>query len=530
VRKKIGYPEAERNRLLRRVDWRFLLADPQPKRVICFAHGAMSEALAMISDEVVEVGRCLRDRRTEGSLGGPGDMAHDANFDLAVVANPSPAELRAAWTALRPGGALYGEWNRLPANRGRITRELAQAGFTAPASYWPTGAPEQAAAGAWLPLAAPGALRYYARSRSAVKGTLQRARLQIQGLALQAAVRAGMAMPLCAVAYKPPVDGEHVDSPGELPAHAHQLLLTGGLRSINKPVRLLFVDGEVEPRLAVKMARVPESLGALANEAAILRAVHDRQGPELAGVPRVVAFDANGGGLCETALAGAPVWTQLSRGNFAALAAKATDWQVALGGDALPQPRDTWWERLAGCQLAWFGDTFGAAVEGSLLQQAADALHRLPHLPLVCEQRDFSPWNVLLKGDDLVVLDWESAELHGLPALDLIYFLTYLALFVEGVQVHGVVNAEQARRVYRLTRDPFSELGSVVQRCVADYAGRLSLPPGVLHPLRLLAWMSYARHEYQTSWQAYGTTPGVEALRQSMFLHLWEEELVRGGA
>ncbi len=523
MQEQVGYPEAERNRLLRRVDWRFLLADPQPKRVICFAGGVMGEALDLVSDEVV-VPRQPRDLR------GPVDMSHDANFDLAVVANPSAAELQAAWTALRPGGALYGEWNRLPATRARVTRELAQAGYTAPACYWPTGAPEQAAAGAWLPLAAPGALRYYARSRSAVKGSLQRARLQMQGLALQAAARAGVAMPLCAVAYKPPVGGEHVESVAELPVEAHQLLLTGGLRSINKPVRLLFADREVEPRLAVKMARVPESLPALANEAAILRAVHDRQGEELAGVPRVVAFEGNGGGLCETALAGVPLWTQLSRGNFAALAAKATAWQVTLAGDAMPQPRDSWWERLAGCQLAWFGAAFGTAIDGSLLRQAAHELQCLPDLPLVCEQRDFSPWNVLVKGDDLVVLDWESAELHGMPALDLIYFLTYLALFVEGVQVHGVVDAEEARRVYRLTRDPGSELGSVVEKCLASYAWQTGVPPGALHPLRLLTWMVYARHEYQTTWQAYGTTPGVGALRQSMFLHLWEEELARGGA
>ena len=45
---------------------------------------------------------------------------------------------------------------------------------------------------------------------------------------------------------------------------------------------------------------------------------------------------SNGGGLCETALTGAPLWTQLSRSNFAALAAKAAAWQVALAGDALP--------------------------------------------------------------------------------------------------------------------------------------------------------------------------------------------------
>ena len=344
----------------------------------------------------------------------------------------------------------------------------------------------------------------------------------------------GVAAPLCAVTYKSPAGREQVDllhgcSQEWQPVQMHQLLLTGGLRSINKPVRLVFTDGGTEPRLAVKMARVPESLGALANEAAILGAVYDRRGEELAGVPRVVSFDEHGGELCETALAGAPLWTQLSRGNFAALAAKAADWQVALAGAARPVARATWWERLAGCQLSWFRAAFEAAVDESLLQQAADALQRLPDLPLVCEQRDFSPWNVLLKDGEFVVLDWESAELNGLPVLDLVYFLTYLALFVEGVQVHGVVDVEQVRRVYRQAIDPRTELGSVVQRCLASYARRLDLPLEVLHPLRLLAWMVYARHEYQTNREAYGMTPGTHELRQSIFVHLWEEELARGG-
>ncbi len=357
----------------------------------------------------------------------------------------------------------------------------------------------------------------------------------MEGLALQVLAGVGVATPLCAVAYKPLEHGKSVDvlrglGQGWQAAQMHQLLLAGGLRSINKPVRLMFADGDTEPRLAVKMARVPESLPALDNEAAILRAIHERLGGALEGVPHVVAFDETAGALCETALTGAPLWTQLSRTNFAALAAKAVAWQVALAGDAVPVPRATWWERLVGCQLAWFRKAFGAAVEESLLQQAADALQRLPDLPLVCEQRDFSPWNVLLKDGDFIVLDWESAELNGLPALDLVYFLTYLALFVEGVQVHGVVDVGQARRVYRLTRDPRSELGSVVQRCLASYARRLGLALDVLQPLRLLAWMVYARHEYLTTWQAYGTTPSVPELRQSVFLHLWEEELAGGCA
>ena len=77
------YPEAERNRLLRRVDWRFLLADPQPQRVICFVDGSMAEALRLVGDVVVVSPR-PRD------LGGPGDIdGYYRNSMLYCVAQPS---------------------------------------------------------------------------------------------------------------------------------------------------------------------------------------------------------------------------------------------------------------------------------------------------------------------------------------------------------------------------------------------------------------------------------------------------------
>jgi aminoglycoside phosphotransferase (APT) family kinase protein len=35
------------------------------------------------------------------------------------------------------------------------------------------------------------------------------------------------------------------------------------------------------------------------------------------------------------------------------------------------------------------------------------------------EQRDFGPWNLLVTpAGQIAVLDWESAEVDGLPALD----------------------------------------------------------------------------------------------------------------
>ncbi len=334
------------------------------------------------------------------------------------------------------------------------------------------------------PLAAPGALRCYAQSRSVATGAAHKTMLHARWLLWQGIARLGAAMPLCAVAYKPMPDAEPAGFPvgktmgiqggvlphlcqewqtlslGARPEQLHWLLLTGGLRSINKAVGLVFADNEIRPRLAVKMARVPESLPALAREAEVLRAVHARQRGDMAGVPQVLFF---GERLGETALTGIPLWTQVSRNNLADLATRATDWQVALAGEVTPVARTSWWDRLVASELAWFSAAFDSAVDGQQFRRAAERLEILPDLPLVCEQRDFSPWNMLLNGKELVVLDWESAELDGLPMLDTIYFLTYLALFVEGVQVHGAVDVERVRGVYRATLEPHDELGTVVQ-------------------------------------------------------------------
>ena len=77
-------PEQTRNGLLRRVDWRFLLPNPSPAKTVCFATGALADAVALISDVVVTGGDGLT-----------------ADCDLAVTVDPDETTLRAAWAALR---------------------------------------------------------------------------------------------------------------------------------------------------------------------------------------------------------------------------------------------------------------------------------------------------------------------------------------------------------------------------------------------------------------------------------------------
>jgi hypothetical protein len=69
------------------------------------------------------------------------------------------------------------------------------------------------------------------------------------------------------------------------------ILLTPRYRTSRHVVGLVVPEGAVEPKLVVKMPRVPGDSGGLAREAAVLRAVHEAWPNISKTVPRIVAFD-----------------------------------------------------------------------------------------------------------------------------------------------------------------------------------------------------------------------------------------------
>jgi hypothetical protein len=145
-------------------------------------------------------------------------------------------------------------------------------------------------------------------------------------------------------------------------------------------------------------------------------------------------------------------------------------------------------------------------------------------LPIVPEQRDFSPWNVLIDSDGgLGVLDWESAELDGLPALDLIYFLTYLAFQIDGVAFGSA--SPRLCESYRRTLDPSSFTGAIRTECLDRYALRVGLRRETLGPLAVLTWLIHSRSDYQHVVTDFAGRPHPAALRGSVFLSLLEEEI-----
>jgi len=228
--------------------------------------------------------------------------------------------------------------------------------------------------------------------------------------------------------------------------------------------------------------------------------------------------------VSETALIGRPLHALMGRVGYRDLARKATDWLLDLA--ALPPPRspESQWTRIIEPALRDFARAFGPILDPEMLRETRDILTTLQPLPLVCEQRDFSPWNVFVAHDGaLIVFDWESSERAGLPALDLIYFLSYLAFFRDGAMTSG-----RYRPSYRAGLDPSTFTGAVRHECLSRYASGTGIDRSMLRPLQLLVWVIHSRSEYRHYQADEGDAPSAETLRRSVFFQLWEEELRHG--
>lgn len=510
--------ERERNRLLRRVDWRFLLPRPRPRQAVCFSGGLLERAVGLISERLVDAGE-----RSRGKC------------DLVAAVNPDRSTLLRARDLLHPGGSFYSEWypSAWVTIRG-VRKRLSEAGFDEASLYWAWPPPSRGSPLFWVPLGNPGALRFFLANRPRSTSPVEGVRRALSRIAWLAMLRLGLSFPICAVVRKRSQAPDDPTSPtlensikdgwqalglGPVPARFDRLLLTGGHRSINKVVALIFAN-DGRPAMVVKLPRVREAVPSLERERVVLGSLH-----AVRGVPRVVFFsEGEASALGETYLGGEPLFTRLRPDNFHDLANAATDWLAQLVAAEDSRPRSRWWDRLAEPILSRFEASFGSVVDPESLKQTRVALGRLDRLPPVHEHRDFSPWNVLItRNNRLVVLDWESAELEGLPALDLIYFLTYLAFFANGAMESG-----RYRESYRELLDPGTPTGRVFRECQRRYCERLGLDPCVMHPLRLLTWLLHSRSEFGRLAADAGGPPNPEALRSSLFVALWEEELRHG--
>lgn len=472
-------PERRRNARLRQLDWRFLLRLPQ---------------------------------QPEGG-------------ELITLERAGHAELKAALSTLPPGGEVHCERRlALPGAVRRARRAFERAGFEDIRIHWAWPPARRAAPQFWLPLEEPAAAAHLWRLQPAAN----RRRAAARRL-WRIAASIGMLAPLSVIGRKPGTEGgDEIEAlldgvSGEAGSDRSWLLLTGGRRSINKVVGLPFDAAGGAPRHVVKFARVAAAEAGLEREASVLRAI-EAERPALPGVPRLLGSSRRAGRLAiaETALAGRPLLTALNPQTFPQLAMKVTEWLIRLAGSDPPRPRADWWARLVAAPLEDFEQRF-APVAQAAGARAHELLERLPDLPLACEHRDCSPWNVLLTASgEPALLDWESAEPRGLPGLDLVYFLANTAFVIEGALESG-----RTREAYTRLLDPTSPTGGVFARCVSRYCDQLDLAPETLARLRSLCWIVHSRSDYRHLEMDANAPPDPSALRSSFYLGLLQEDLRR---
>ncbi len=508
-------PEQGLNARLRRVDWRFLLPSPRPRRALCRAAGVLADAVASIADEVV----------TDGS---------GRDCDLVVAADPDAGTLAELREALAPGGTCYTEWLPRIGGVGQVERALRAAGFEDVVCYrpWPaSGAPPVF----WIPVGAPGASAYV-RSRRRLRGGRVRRLLAEARRRARDLLRGRLGTPICALARRPgtPASGELAPSAwlrdgwphwglGAAPGRLSTLLVTGGPRSVSKVVLLAFAEPSPIPMVAVKAPRVDEASAGVRREADALAGLATRRPAGVPGVPRLLVRRQAGGVplVGETAIVGRPLDALLTRRSLGPWSRKVADWLAALAPGEPPRPPSHWREAIVEPVLARFVDVFGGVVDRGLLREGEAIVQGLGALPAVPEQRDFGPWNVLVTpAGEIAVLDWESADVDGLPGLDLLYYLAYAAFSVDRA-------SDRERRVasFRRSLDAATPTGAIRRDCLARYFDALGLAPAQLGPLRALVWLIHAQSDARHAAADAGGAPPAELLSRSLFLALWEEEV-----
>lgn len=424
----------------------------------------------------------------------------------------NPLLRRGDWRFALPQAELIESWKVPGPGRARRARRRAEAaGYEDVRVYWPGPLP-RGLPQFWLPVASDEAARYLLAERGA-DSLGERA---LHGL-WRLVRRAGLLAPLYVVGRRRGSGGE---DEVELPPSASLLLLTGGHRSINKVVGLAFEGAGEKPTAAVKFARVPEAEPGLEREARVLRRLGDER-PDLVGVPHLRGKGHRAGRLAvvEDVVEGRSLLDDLTLQNFEQVAMQVTRLLIDLAHTEVPGAE--WRRRLVEEPLADFEARFGAVVGDAALVAIRETLAGLGELPPAPEHRDCSPWNIVVApSGEPVLLDWESAEPDGLPALDLFYFLANCAFVLDGAFESGGVRESYARLL-----DPAGEYGRIAQRAVTEYATALQIAPEDFGRLRLLCWILHSRSDYRHLQLESGGTPRVEDLRRGIFLGLVEEEL-----
>ncbi|HEX9652595.1 MAG TPA: aminoglycoside phosphotransferase family protein [bacterium] len=279
------------------------------------------------------------------------------------------------------------------------------------------------------------------------------------------------------------------------------------------------------PFLVVKVPRLPGDHARLDREAANLRAIHAVRTGGFDSIPKVLAYEDYRGSrlLVETALAFPTMRPSLVRRQPQVCTQALLDWLLELHSASLP----------GGGKPGWFADLVAKPLnelesclllsnsERSWLEQTREICQPISDfaLPLVVEHGDLSSPNILMNERSQVgVVDWELALPAGLPAVDLFFFLTYIAFSLQ--------KARKTAEYVSAFGDAFFGKRAWATPHVLRYAEVLQISSPTLKPLFLLCWVRYINGLVQRLKQPQDaktqlSTDQVNWLRSNRFYAWW---------
>jgi aminoglycoside phosphotransferase len=273
----------------------------------------------------------------------------------------------------------------------------------------------------------------------------------------------------------------------ELDGPVSSLFVTPRWPTSRHVVVLLMARGSRRPVLVAKLPRIRSGGEGLVREAAILEAVQTARPEGFRGIPRLVAHERVESRplLVETALPGRPVGSTIRRRDRAGYVGAMLDLL-----EAFPRSTTTLggaYERLVEEPLRRFARSFGdASEEAHLVERTLAVLDvlRTAETALVLEHGDLSHPNLIsLEDGGIGVVDWELAELAGLPAHDLCFFLAFVAFATR--------RARTLDERLAAFDDAFLAPAAWARPSISDYARRLGIDAVLLTPLFVACWARY---------------------------------------
>jgi thiamine kinase-like enzyme len=533
--------------LLRRIDGRFLSSNQYPKKSICFAKGALADAVDLISESVIH-------------------CASNANdCDLAVAVDPDKKTLDIVWSALKSGGSCYIEWNVTQlVTLKSLRNKLEACGFDNIFFHMPKPPPDRSVTRTWIPLEFKKAIEFwnsmeygYFPRENKKRLNLFLRRFFIKMFSGLFKIFPGLLYPrmkgyiICSTAHKPFSDKDNQIQPNKdshienqkadenystepdnsiqdildyclQSQHYSSLMITEGLLLHHNIILYIFADNNSEPKYIVRMSRLAKFSQTLNNEVNTLRHIQTNF-KNIKSTPKLLFSKKINGHyyMAETYIKGKTLNKILTNNNFRELSMKTTELLVDLHNSTKEQVSHDQKDKLIKPIVAKFITSYGPVLTPYLVKKTTELMNDIELTHTVCTHGDFSQWNIIEKPDgELAVIDWEYSIIDGFPVVDLIYFLSTFSF-----DLKSAWEGNKCISCYRDLINETSYIGDVYKECINYYCEKVDIQKSMISKYRLLSWILFLNRKYDELILNENSRPNKESLSDVLHFEIWIEEI-----